>query len=164
MGSQSRAWLSDYHFPIFLPRKYHEERSLASYSPQGGKESDVTEQLIHMTTDWDSLVAQMVKSLPAMWETWVRSKRCGFDPWVGMIPCSRKWQPVPVFLPGKSHGQRRSLVGYSPWGCKESDMTEWLHFHHWLENQKKNSDSLSNIVNILLLKDFLTFIVRQIFQ
>ena len=40
----------------------------------------------------------------------------------------RKWQPIPVFLPGKSHG-RRSLVGYSPWGHKESDTTEWLHFH-----------------------------------
>ena len=39
----------------------------------------------------------------------------------------RKWQPSPVFLPGKSHGQR-SLVGYSPWGHKESDMTEKLHF------------------------------------
>ena len=39
----------------------------------------------------------------------------------------RKWHPTPVFLPGKSHG-RRSLVGYSPWGCKESDMTERLHF------------------------------------
>ena len=39
----------------------------------------------------------------------------------------RKWQPTPVLLPGKSHGWR-SLVGYSPWGCKESDMTEWLHF------------------------------------
>ena len=35
----------------------------------------------------------------------------------------RKWQPIPVFLPGKSHVQR-SLVGYSPWGCKESGMTE----------------------------------------
>ena len=40
----------------------------------------------------------------------------------------RKWQPTPVFLPGKSHGQR-SLVGYSPQGCKESDMTEQLHSH-----------------------------------
>ena len=39
----------------------------------------------------------------------------------------RKWQPTPVFLPGKSHG-RRSLLGYSPWGRKELDMTEWLHF------------------------------------
>ena len=36
--------------------------------------------------------------------------------------------PTPVLLPGKSHGQR-SLVGCSPWGCKESDMTERLHFH-----------------------------------
>ena len=39
------------------------------------------------------------------------------------IPWSRKWQPTPVFLPGKSHGQR-SLEGYSPQGHKESDMTE----------------------------------------
>ena len=38
-----------------------------------------------------------------------------------------EWQPTPVFLPGVSHG-RRSLVGYSPWGCKEADTTEWLHF------------------------------------
>ena len=40
-------------------------------------------------------------------------------------PRRRKWQPTPVFLPGKSHGQR-SLVGYSPWGHKELDMTEQL--------------------------------------
>ena len=40
----------------------------------------------------------------------------------------RQWPPTPVFLPGKSHGQR-SLVGCSPWGRKESDTTEWLHFH-----------------------------------
>ena len=41
------------------------------------------------------------------------------------MPWRRKWQPTPVFLPGKSHEQR-SLVGYSPWGHKESDMTERL--------------------------------------
>ena len=40
----------------------------------------------------------------------------------------RQWHPTPVLLPGKSHG-RRSLVGCSPWGCKESDTTEQLHFH-----------------------------------
>ena len=40
----------------------------------------------------------------------------------------RQWQPTPAFLPGKSHGWR-SLVGYSPWGRKESDRTERLHFH-----------------------------------
>ena len=39
--------------------------------------------------------------------------------------------PTPVLLPGKSHG-RRSLVGCSPWGREESDMTEWLHFHFLL--------------------------------
>ena len=38
------------------------------------------------------------------------------------------WHPTPVLLPGKSHGQR-NLVGCSPWGCKESDTTERLHFH-----------------------------------
>ena len=47
----------------------------------------------------------------------------GFDPWVGKIPWRRAWQPTPVFLHRKSHGQK-SLVGYSPWGRKESDMTE----------------------------------------
>ena len=40
----------------------------------------------------------------------------------------RQWHPTPVLLPGKPHG-RRSLVGCSPWGCQESDMTEQLHFH-----------------------------------
>ena len=50
------------------------------------------------------------------------------DPWVGKISCRRKQQPTPVSLPGKSHGQR-NLVGYSSWGCKESDTTERLHFH-----------------------------------
>ena len=57
--------------------------------------------------------------------------RPGFDPWVRKIPWRRKWQPTPVLLPGKSHGQR-SLVGYSPWGHQESDTTERLRssFHH----------------------------------
>ena len=52
-----------------------------------------------------------------------RCRRWRFYPWVGKIPWRRKWQPTPVFLAGKSHG-RRSLAGYSPWGHKESDMTE----------------------------------------
>ena len=42
----------------------------------------------------------------------------------------RKWQPTPVFLPGESHGQK-SLVGYSPRGCQESDTTKQLHFHFY---------------------------------
>ena len=52
----------------------------------------------------------------------------------GKIPWSRKWQPTPVFLPGKFHDQR-SLVGYSPWGHKESDITEHKPIHRslWVE-------------------------------
>ena len=60
-----------------------------------------------------------------------KCKRCRFNPWVREIPWRRKWQPTPVFLPGKSHGQR-SLVGYSPWGHKESDMTEHIRTNHYL--------------------------------
>ena len=67
-----------------------------------------------------SLVAQTVKLLPTMRETLVQSWEI---PWVRKIPWRRKWQPTPVLLPGKSHGWRR-LVGYSPWGHRESDMTE----------------------------------------
>ena len=48
-----------------------------------------------------------------------------FNPWVGKIPWKRKWQPMPVFLPGESHVQR-SLAGYSPQSCKESDTTKRL--------------------------------------
>ena len=44
-------------------------------------------------------------------------RRCQFPPWVGKIPWRRKWQPTPVFLPGKSNRQR-SLAGYSPWGVE----------------------------------------------
>ena len=47
------------------------------------------------------------------------------------IPLRRKWQPTPVFLPWNSHEQR-SLVSYSPWGHKESDMTEWLSTHAYI--------------------------------
>ena len=43
-----------------------------------------------------------------------------FDPWVGMIPWRREWQPTSVFLPGEFHDQR-SLAGYNPWGCKKLD-------------------------------------------
>ena len=64
------------------------------------------------------LVAQMVKNLPAVQKTQVLS--LGWED-----PLERKWQSTSVFSPGESNGQR-SLVGYSPWGRKESDMTERL--------------------------------------
>ena len=52
-----------------------------------------------------------------------RHRRPRFHTWVGKIPWRRKWQSTPVFLPGKSRGQRR-LTGYSPWGRTETDRTE----------------------------------------
>ena len=64
----------------------------------------------------------------------LQCRRLGFDPWVRKIPWRRKWQPTVVLLPGKSHGQR-SLVGYSPWGHKELDQTERLHFHMVITKQ-----------------------------
>ena len=54
----------------------------------------------------------------------------------------RQWHPTPVLLPGKSHGQR-SLVGCSPWGCKEWDTTEGLHFHTLEKGMATHSSVLS---------------------
>ena len=93
----------------------------------GVAESDTTEQLhFHFSLScigegngnplqysWASLVAQLVKNLFAMWETW-------FNPWVGKILWRRERLPTLVFWPGEFHGL------YSPWGHKESDMTERL--------------------------------------
>ena len=59
----------------------------------------------------------MVNNLPA------NVRDAGSIPGSGRFPWSRKWQPTPGFLPRKSHGER-SLVDYSSWVCKESDMTE----------------------------------------
>ena len=104
-----------------------------------------------------SLVAQLVKNLLAMLETLVwflgqkiywrsdklptpvflgfsiwwriclQCRRPEFDPWVGKILRRREQLPTPVFWPGELHGL------YSPWGCKESDMTEWLSFYFKVE-------------------------------
>ena len=65
----------------------------------------------------------MVKNSPPVQDTWVRS--------LGNISWRRKWQPTPVSLPGKSHGQR-GPVGYSPWGRKESDMAEQLNNNRFM--------------------------------
>ena len=80
----------------------------------------------------------MVKNLPAMQETPVQS-------WVGRIPWRREQQLTSVFLPEEFHGQR-SLVGYSPWGHEESDMTERLHFHFSLACIGKGKATHSSIL------------------
>ena len=57
----------------------------------------------------------------------LQRRRPRFSPWVRKIPWRRKWQPTPVFLPGKSHEQR-NLVDYSPWDYKQSEVTEPFTF------------------------------------
>ena len=65
---------------------------------------------------WAFLLAQMVKNPPTMWETWVRS--LGWED-----PLEEGIATHSSILAWRAHGQR-SLAGYSPWGCKESDTTE----------------------------------------
>ena len=69
---------------------------------------------------WTSLVTQLVKNLPAMWEAWI-------DPYVGKIPWRRERLPTPVFWSGEFHGL------YSAWGCKESDTTERLSLSKYID-------------------------------
>ena len=63
--------------------------------------------------------------------------KCGFYPCIGNILWSRKWQPAPVFLPGKSHG-RRNLAGYSPGGHKELGRTEKVSTHMYSVKAKNS--------------------------
>ena len=68
----------------------------------------------------------------------------GFNLWFGKIPWRRKWQPTPVFLPEKFHGQR-SLVGYSPWSCNESYTSTHTHTHIKLMKDKQVKRQKKNI-------------------
>ena len=79
---------------------------------------------------WTMKLHCLLIGCPLVW--WLRQlriclqcRRPRFDPWVRKIPWRREWQSPPVFLDGEFHGQR-SLVGYSPWGHKQSGMTEQL--------------------------------------
>ena len=77
-----------------------------------------------------------------------------FNHWVRKIPWRQAWQPTPVFLCRESQGQR-SLVGYSPWGCKELDTTEWLNLLYGVVIKSPSFEielfSLSSGLNQLLL-------------
>ena len=88
-------------------------------------------------------MAQMVKCLPTMQETWVRS--LGWED-----PLEKQMAPPPVLLPGKSHGWR-SVVGYSPWSHKESDMTVRLHLV--LVTLLLRRKVMTNLDNILKSRD-----------
>ena len=83
-----------------------------------------------------------VSQMTQWWRTCVQRRRHKCDPWVGMISWRRKWRPTPVFLPGKSHGQR-ILAGYSPWGHKR--------VRH--DSLTKEKQSISRILALSVLSD-----------
>ena len=112
-------------------------RDKSGLSEVGEPPLPVAEGLYHRSC-WELLTIRVIKSGPNFCQfIWFlsfpggsdRRRSClwcgklGLDPWVRKIPWRKEWQPTPVFLPGISHGQR-SLVGYSPRGCKELDTTE----------------------------------------
>ena len=104
-------WLNG-HESQWTPGVGDGQGGLACCDSWGRKEWDTTERLI-----W-SLMVLMVKNCQCR-----RHKTWRFDPWVRKIPWRRAWQPTPVSMPGESHGQG-SLVGYTPWGRRDSDTTE----------------------------------------
>ena len=74
------------------------------------------------------------------------------DPWLRKIPWGREWQPTPIFLPGKSHGQR-SLVGYSPWGCRIRH--NWVTKRHTVADQSRVQIFLHSYASIFILMNIL---------
>ena len=110
-------WLSTPPFPAW-----------AVYMQQAqGARIDLFSFILGFPYQWDSLVAQLVKNLPAMWETW-------FDAWVGKIPWRRDWLLTPVLWPGEFHGL------YSPWGCRICSFTASQRDSHtwgWLQVNPK---------------------------
>ena len=109
---------------------------------------------VQFSHSWASLVAQLVKNPPAMRET-------RFQSMIRKIPLRRERLPIPVFLPGKFHGQR-SLVGYSPWGCKELDMTERLSLHFTSHIHMTTGKTTTLTTRTLLAKWYLCFLIRYL--
>ena len=92
-----------YHISLFIPLSM-----------------DIAPQHVHFKSD--SMVKKKKKK-----KSTCQCKKHTFDPWIRKSP-SKKWQPTPEFLPGKSHGQM-SLASYSPWGHKELETPEWQSPH-----------------------------------
>ena len=115
--------------PVFFAGEFHGQRSQVGYSlwsQRVGHDWATSTLTFTSQTVYKGLPRWLSNKEPAC-QCW-RHRRHVYDPWVRKIHCRRKWQPTPVFLPGKSHGQR-SMVGYSPWDCGvEHDLaTEHTH-------------------------------------
>ena len=137
-----RTGLSDFTFTFHLHALEKEMAThssiLASRIPGTGEPGGLPSMGSHRVGhDWSDLAAAAAAaSQMVQWKRiWLQWRRWGFHPWIQTTPWRMKWQPTPVFLPGISHGQR-SLVGWSPWGCNDLDMTEPLSMHTWLLRQQ----------------------------
>ena len=106
-------WVSSLH-QVAKVLEFQLQHQSSHWTPRTVRQCNISHNL-----KWASLVAQMVKNLPPMQESQVRS--------LGQkVPWKREWQPTPVFLPGEFHGHR-SLAGYSPWGSQRIR-------HNWTNN------------------------------
>ena len=120
--AQGKAWKQQFCF--FWPEKWEgpDYRNLSTRLHSLDAHLRKAFRSFSLHNFWVSLVAQKVRIC-------LQCKRPQFNPWVVKIPWRREWQPTSMFLPAESNRQR-SLAGYSPWGCKESDITEWLSTHN----------------------------------
>ena len=111
-------------FSTCLPKPEIESTSLTSLALAG--------KIFTTSTTWEALSSLLAFSIFSF---------------LLLPPWRRKWQPTLVLLPGKSHGWR-ILVGYSPWGRKELDMTEWLHFpSSWLPLFSSARDTFPRVLH-----------------
>ena len=135
-------WLSDFTFTFHF---HALEKEMATHSSvlawripgtgeSGGLPSLGSHRVRH---DWSDLAAAAAAANAG-----------GFNPLVMKIPWRRKWKPTPVFLSGKSHGQR-SLVGHSPQGRKELDTAKWLN-----NKQKRLNNNVFNTIQDLVLTNW----------
>ena len=153
---QSLAWEDPWRgewqpISVFLPGKFHGQRSLVGYNPWDRKETDTTEELtfslsMHILSFPDGASGEATCQCR-------RHRRYGFSPWFGKIPWSRKWQLTPVFLPVKFQEQR-SLAGYSPWGSRVSQIQlsthiytqcMYYHFHNLVNKCVQSMEIITNM-------------------
>ena len=168
--SKSRTWLSDWTepIPVFLSGEFQGQRSLVGYSLWGRKELDTCEwviaqghtgpgQLVSLSVSisFYNNTLNVLSVYPTLFQCANSNNNSNLaltlfyalSPlfiWIG----SRKWQPTPVFLLGKSHGQR-SLVYYSPWDHERVGMTEWLSI--WVKLYSQHLYEVDSIVIMTLL-------------
>ena len=144
MFSWRRKWQPT---PVFLPGESQGRGSLVGCRLWGCTESYTTEATLQQQQQY-VLRGQGFPGGSDGKESACSVGDLGSISGLGGVPWRREWQPTPVFLPGECHGQR-SLAGYSPWGHKESDLTE--QFSHTRAHTHTNT-LLRVPVGVIIIK------------